>query len=220
MNIEGILLPFQHLSDDNFSMIIQELNFDLINHRNNLDVMQLNEMIYDQFDFHESHNTENCPDNNFFNNYSTSVNQCKYLLPNEFNDNVKNSYFTCCQFNINSIPKHFQEFDVECINSNCSFDAIGFCETKLTADIEHLYEMNNYNRYNNSKSRNSGGVAMYIHNRLPNQCVLDEFTRNLDFIESLFIQLDVGNTKVICGIVYHRPGTSAREFINEINGQR
>ena len=31
-------------------------------------------------------------------------------------------------------------------------NVISLCETKLTSDIDHLYELNNYNRYNNNKT--------------------------------------------------------------------
>ena len=115
-------------------------------------------------------------------------------------------------FNINSVPKKFHEFNLEC--NNCSFDFIGLCETKLTSDIDHLYELNNYNRYNNNRTRNSGGIALYVRNKFNNQTVFNDFTRSSDYLKSLFVQIKVDNCKIICGVVYHRPGSSHDQFIH------
>ena len=217
MNIQGILLPFHQLSDNEFDLVVHEFQFNQVNHRNDFNAAHLNNILFNQFNSYDSHNSQNCPDNNFFNNYNNSVNQCNYLLPGEINNIIEGNFFSCCHFNINSIPKHFQEFEIECVNTNSSFDIIGFTETKLTPDIEHLYEIGNYNRYNNSKNRASGGLALYVSEKYPNQYILNEYTKCLDFIESLFVRVEVGKISIICGVVYHRPGTSTREFVNEIN---
>ena len=43
-----------------------------------------------------------------------------------------------------------------------SFDAIGFSETKLTSDIDFIYDIPSYTEFCNNCSRNSGGVALYV----------------------------------------------------------
>ena len=215
--MEGInMLPFHFLDDNEFCLFIKDIDSNNIVDMNNVNISQLNNTLFNQFGNTEAHNLQNCPDNNYYNNYCCLINECQYILPEEINNVTKNNLFSCCTYNINSIPKHFGEFEFECLN-NSNFDVIGFCETKLTNDIEHLFELNNYNRFNNNKSRNSGGVALYVKNKFDNLILLNEFTRKSASIESLFIQFEINNIKIVCGVVYHRPDTSYNDFINEMN---
>ena len=163
--MEGIYLPLphNHLNNDDFHSYILESQSDhAFNDSLSLDLSELDKMVFNQFNEYNALNFNNCPDNNFYNLYIDAVNQCNYVLPNEVDNILENNTFSCCHLNINSVPKHFQEFEIECLNNKYSFDVISLCETKLTSDIDHLYELNNYNRYNNNKTRNSGGIALYI----------------------------------------------------------
>ena len=79
MNLEGIILPSHQLSDNDFNFFIQEIQFDLVCHRSDLNVSQLNDILFDQFTDCNSQNSQFCPDDNFYNHYSSTVNQCEYL---------------------------------------------------------------------------------------------------------------------------------------------
>ena len=217
--MEGISIPFFQLEDDDFFSLVQNSQFNnLIENCTNFNISQLENILFDQFNDTNHHSFQNCPDNNYYNNFKESINQSHYILPSEIKNKLNSNTFSCCHLNINSCPKHFDEFKFECIESNDKlFDVIGLTETKLNKDIEHLFEIENFNCYNSSKSRHSGGIAMYIRNNLKNQVLLENISKNLDFIESLFIKFEINNYKVICGVVYHRPGSSNDEFINEMS---
>ena len=216
--MEGIVLPYLHLNDADFNSIILELNSNYsIGNDAYLSIDQLDNILFDQFS-NDRNNLEVFPDNNYYNSFCNSINQCKYILPEQINDETNNAFFSCCHININSVPKNLSNFQIECLDGNSGgFDVVALCETKLTSDIEHLYDINNYTRYYNSKSRKSGGVALYIKNEIKKQILLGDFTRCSDTIESLFVQMEINNQKVICGVIYHRPGSSHNEFINELN---
>ena len=60
-------------------------------------------------------------------------------LGSKLND-VRDTSLTLITYNINSIPMHFNDFIEQCLGPiDHNFDLMGFCETKLTSDIEHLY---------------------------------------------------------------------------------
>ena len=65
--------------------------------------------------------------------------------------------------NSKSCPKYFDEFKFECIDTNDKlFDVISLTETKLNKDIEHLYEIENFNCYNSSESRHIVEILLCI----------------------------------------------------------
>lgn len=58
--------------------------------------------------------------------------------------------------NINSLPQNLSSFVDECIELlKQQFDAMAFCESKLTDDIEELYYMPNYRLFSNNRSSDS-----------------------------------------------------------------
>ena len=62
--------------------------------------------------------------------------------------------FSVINFNVGSIPKHFDTYLDQCISPfNWKFDVLSFCETKLTNNIDNLYDIPTYSRYCNNLSR-------------------------------------------------------------------
>ena len=97
-------------------------------------------------------------------NYDNPI--CNYYFlnsnDNELN-NLPNNFSLVCHNIICSLHLHFDEFIDQCLTPlHHSFDVIGFCESKLTQDIETLYNIPNYTMYTNNVSRHSGGVVLYI----------------------------------------------------------
>ena len=91
--------------------------------------------------------------------------ECNYYFPEpcDFNINPNEAFLSLLHLNIGSIPKSLEGFFEQCISPfEVNIDIFGFTETKLTNDIEHLYDIPMYNRYCNNNSRRSGGVALYI----------------------------------------------------------
>ena len=100
---------------------------------------------------------------------------------------------------------------------NHTFDIIGFCESKLTNDIENLYSLPEYTMFTNNTSRNSGGVALYAHNKY-SVIERNDLTVKNESIETIFIEILNNEGKdVVVGILYRRPHTDLNLFFNSLN---
>ena len=67
--------------------------------------------------------------------------------------------------------KHLEEFLLDFNIGKGNVDALAFSETRLSEDIESLYDIHAYNRYSNSRNTMGEGVSIYI---------LDRFTSSLN----------------------------------------
>ena len=118
--------------------------------------------------------------------------------------------------NINSISKNLDTFlNSISISNEYNFD-LRFCETKLSDDIENLYDIPGYQKVTLNNTRQSGGLIIYIKDKLNNFEIRNDLKRKLDCIEALFIEIKIDNKSVIYGIVYRRPNTNFRTFLNEM----
>ena len=61
-----------------------------------------------------------------------------------------------------------------------------------------------------------GGVAIYVKNELTTT-IVPSLTVNLDFIETVFIQIEKNNKKTSIGCCYRRPGSDKDLFLNYCN---
>ena len=119
--------------------------------------------------------------------------------------------------NINSIPKNFDTFCNHYIdNRKLTFDIFGFCETKLSSDIEHLYKIPGYIMYTNNNKRNKGGLAIYIRDNYQNVLIRKDLFRSLQDIEAIFLEVIVNNKHIIVGMIYRRPTANINVFTNEL----
>ena len=68
--------------------------------------------------------------------------------------------------NICSLKSTFLNLQLE-ITYHFRPSVIEICETKMTNDIETLYNIAGYNMYTNNNQSNKDGVALYIKNIIP-----------------------------------------------------
>lgn len=94
---------------------------------------------------------------------------------------------------------------------------MGFCETRLTNDIEHLFNIESYTRYSNNLSRHSGGVSLYIKD-IFNSSLRGDLTVMEEFMETVFVEIDNNlECNIVVGMIYRRPNTNLGIFLNEFN---
>ena len=119
--------------------------------------------------------------NNFNNindfNHLTDINPDRNndnLQPNCFNVDPSNllqirladNIFSLMSLNICSLKSNFCNLQLEITDNFCP-SIIGICETKMTNEIETLYNIAGYNMFTNNNQSNKGGVALYIKNSIP-----------------------------------------------------
>ena len=80
---------------------------------------------------------------------------------------------------------------------------IGICETKITNEIETLYNIAGYNMFTNNNQSNKGGVALYIKNSIP-VMVKPAQTIIRNSIETIFADLNTPSGIITVGLVYKR----------------
>ena len=145
---------------------------------------------------------------------------CNYYFPATSDcdlDQLPVDAFSVLSFNIGSVPKHLDSFVDQCLAPlGYQFDVIGFCETKLTDDIEHLYDIPSYTRQSNSLSRHSGGVSLYINNKY-NSFLCRDLTVKEEFIETLFVEIYHYIRNIVVGVIYRRPNTNLGNFYETLN---
>ena len=155
---------------------------------------------------------EHDPDLNFFRNVVGKMDSV-YLMEDELKNNVDNiNHLNILHLNINSLPQKIDE--VKCLVSDkeIGIDFLCLCETKLNNEIQSMCEIDNYKMYTLNKSRNSGGVAIYVGKRFANSFVREDLVYKNDFIECLFIETKDLDNNIIVGVIYRRPNTSIIDF--------
>ena len=98
---------------------------------------------------------------------------------------------------------------------NHDFDIIGFRETKLTSDLEHLYSIPDYNAFYNNRGRLSGGLAININSKYLTYTRPD-LTMSYDFLETLFIEVKTNSSTFMVGQIYRRPHTDMKSFMEKL----
>ena len=208
-------LPFANISDDELLDILNgdlPYKFEL----SDLEKMQFNNIVWND----EAQLQEHDPDNFILGSLGILNPVSMYHFPcaqlgNQLNDTNSNS-MSVMSYNINSIPDHFHDFLDQCLSPiDHDFNIMGFCETKLSGDIHHLYSIPNYNAYFNSLNRNKGGVAIYVSERLASSARPD-LSMLEDFLETIFVDVKINNIVYVIGQVYRRPHTNFRSFMEKM----
>ena len=91
----------------------------------------------------------------------------KYVTENQFKDIAKTfsvDTFAVLNFNIRSLNKHFEEFQLLLDNLNKeTFPVIGLTETWLSSGSNQAFALDGYDLIvNNRLNRIGGGVAFYV----------------------------------------------------------
>ena len=172
-----------------------------------LNEKKVSPFVYNESEFQDDVN----PDRFLRDSLGIQLPDCNYYFPepSNFDINPDEDYLSLLHLNIGSLPRNLEGFIEQCISPfKVNFDILGFTETKLTNDIEHLYNIPMYNRYCNNNSRRSGGVAVYVKDGY-NCRELTHLKYTEETIETLFVEV---NHDFIVGVVYRRPNTDEREF--------
>ena len=137
------------------------------------------------------------------------------LNPGDFS----NSFFTFCNWNLNSLAKdNFERVQfLEAHNALFNYDLISLCETSLNSTVEipaTLLDDYTFISKNNTNDTRHGGVGIFYKNSLP------LLIRNdLGFNETLVLELKFGKKRIFFTVIYRSPcqnygSTGFDEFLN------
>ena len=219
--------PFLNIQDDEFAMHINSNQFNNSIPSNDENIIPLNElssMKFELFQYNDGIFNDHDTDNMFMQYYRDIDTETKYYFEEDivtdpsFKSNDDIELFSVCSYNINSLVKNFDYLnELLTVNLDSHFDVVGICESKLTDDIHHLYEIENYSKFVNNRSRNSGGLVLYVKNIFEFTDVRDDLNFKLDCFESLFVEVKQKNKNIIVGVIYRRPNSNVNEFLEKLD---
>ena len=205
--MDSFVFPFSNV--DNYNLI------PLLNgEQHNYPLHIIDSMMYNPFQYYENNNVAN----NIPVQFSTYQPNCNYYFCDE---NVpvtceSNSCLNLLALNISSIPRHLDSCIDQCINVfDMKFDILGFCETRLSDPLCHLFPLQGYDGYFTNKDTHGGGVAIYIR-KLFQVDKLYDVCLQLPHIESLFLKVSQPHNFII-GMLYRHPNTSVDAFLESIS---
>ena len=207
--------PFQDLNDDALSNVFTSDNVAQVISLEVLESRSFHNVKIDASD-DRFHSFDSLGADNFVSDSLNVINpNCSYVFPDSITSNSASmTHLSIISHNISSLPNHFDEFTLQCLHPN-SFDVIGFSETRLTQDIQHLFTLPDYHAYFSHHSRNSGGVALYVHDRFSSHGRAD-LSFQEDFIESIFTEITINNESLLIGQLYRRPKSNFSLFLEKI----
>ena len=141
----------------------------------------------------------------------------KYYLPNEISNVVQHfPKFELCSLHIHihSLPAKIDSLKIlleHLRETNIEIHFILLCETFLKNENAGHYDIEGYNMVcRNREIRSRGGVAIYVKNHF-NFTEIDCVALNWDAeFESIFIQVNLPNRKLLVGEVYRIPNSIDR----------
>ena len=220
MSIINDFLPFFGLNDDDFMRYIDDVHVlapDNVDYTLSID--DINKITFRNFSYNDNFLNNTDPDLNHY-QYCNIDNSCEYIYENDLNvftDKFDVHSLLIASHNIASLPHNFDNFSY-IMNDRLKhkLDIMGLCETKLTDDLTDLYNIPGFNMFYNNKSRNSGGLMLYINDNF------SSFKRNdlecrFDYIETLFVELSINDKNVLVGQIYRRPGSNFNDFLEKLN---
>ena len=139
---------------------------------------------------------------------------------NEINNYTSSDAFSMLHCNTSSISANFDALNQLLCDLNHSFSIIGLSETKLKVDKENLsnISLRGYTFLSNPSLTNAGGVGLYVKNNLNFNLREDLNSINTVEFESIWIEVEMNNKNLICGVIYRHPSNSNNEaFLNYLN---
>ena len=215
-------LPFDLLLDVEFFDLINNNQFNSSNiiRHGMLNLDQLNGMVLDlQHNDYNRYLHDSDPDINFFHDSNTLEDTDSiYIYDDQFKNlsELNASNFTIMSYKISSLPKNF-DYLADVMLSDTSLDIVGLCETRLSPDIDQLYELDGYSLYANDRSRNGGGVALYVSNRSDGHFARKDLTYMRDAIETVAVEIPGATRDSVVLMVYRKPSGDLNEFIGVMN---
>ena len=171
-------------------------------------------------------------DFSIFDDIDPEINHLNRAFPDLADGNEQNNYFTSSTFNNSFNSVNFNSFslihiNIRSINANgdsfvsylstlkLKFSVI--CLTETWSNEQNLLDniFPSYKGFHTFRSigRRGGGVSVYVQNHL-NAKFLPDFSRSLDFLESVIIQIQSRNKIINVGCFYRPPNSDHEFFIN------
>ena len=138
---------------------------------------------------------------------------CSYSDIDNFYSILRDQEFSLLFLNINSLSKHYDSIFSDFLCGAQSPKIMGFCETKISPELESLYRLPGYTSIFNSKNTQSGGLAIFLKD-YTNYEVLSDYSFMCDSFESLCIKLEMYKETFYLCLLYRRPNSTQNEFIN------
>ena len=136
------------------------------------------------------------PDYHYYNdeNCMQNVLNCEYYYEGTFTKkclqyNISHKSFTVMHFNIGSMQKNLNSFELYLKCLNFPFKIIGLTETWLNVSNSQCYSIEGYNIENCYRSNRSGGGASILLSNEIEYILREEFTNIDTYIESIFIEI-------------------------------
>ena len=161
------------------------------------------------------------PDIHYYNTISTQILNSEYYLEDAFNQKIKQmsippKCLSMIHYNIRSIPKNLQKFEIYLETLEFQFAIIAFSETWLAESSFELHDIKDYNMEHNFRTdKRGGGVCICIHNSIDYTLRKDLDIFN-EIFESRFVEIakDSFGTShdIVVGVIYRPPNTDLSRF--------
>jgi len=215
------LFPYNCIEDnDDFAVTIKNDNVTNLEKNPVFHSIEISDRDQDYFGY--LHNAD--PDIQFYNSdicIDNSV-SCKYYLEDTFNNklqelNVSNNCFSLINFNVRSMFKNCNDFQIYLSNLEHQFSIIGLCETWLNDTNSEFCCIKNFASEHKFRcNKNGGGISLFIREGIK-YLLRNELSVLNDIIECLFIEILVSDDKnSVVGIVYRPPNSSIEEFNEQL----
>ena len=145
-------------------------------------------------------------------------NTSEYYDISKFNHDYKHNQrnLTLYHLNVCSLLPKCDEVQTELSLLECQFDVLCFTESWLTEQNKHLVSFNGFNSFHNLRvDRRGGGVSFFVSDRFKVN-VLSQLNMSNVNCESLFLELVMGNIKLVCAGVYRPPSGDQNMFIENL----
>ena len=134
---------------------------------------------------------------------------------NSFCVNSVTNSFSVLHLNINSMHKNGSDFIAYLSLLDLKFDIICLSETYVTDILLANDFLDDYQSYHTIRNNHGGGVAIYVKNKFSaNTTVLSSLSVKLDYIESIFVKINLNNRYSIVGCCYRPPSANKEHFLN------
>ena len=151
-------------------------------------------------------------------NLSTGLSS-KYYIIDSINREVQisNLDLSILHYNIQSLPAKYDSLVAEVSQLGFKFDIMCFTESWLTPESKDSVYFESYSAYHSLRpgGRRGGGISVYVRETF-NVTVLEQCTVSSEHIESLFIEVCIGTSKFILGVVYRCPSSSHAVFTEKL----
>ena len=208
-------IPFQHLTDLEFTAVLKDVNESAVESVENVCITSTSLRRFfteinksDPFeDLMTSHDEEED---------SVKIN-CKYTDIASFNYKKDPDKFSIFHTNIGSIVKHIDELRDTLSMMNFEFDIIGITETKIKEGVKPKVsiDIEGYKCYHKDTEADKGGTLIYISEKFncKRRLDLEKILYKSEVLESSVLEIMNSNKKnILITCIYRHPSMDLKEF--------